>query len=229
LELWIDHTWMTVLTFLMLLAVTRFLGKEQLSQLTFYDYVVGITLGDVAGFALVSHENKFLESMYILMLFAACAFGISLLTQNSRKARLLIEGEPTVLIYKGQILEQNMNRARYNMDNLITQLRGKGYFKVTEVQFAILETNGELSVLPKPDKKPLTPADMQMFTRYQGLPLDLIMNGKIIAENLQKKSIDEKWLFDQLAARGYGVKDIVYASIDSDDNLFLDVYEDQTD
>jgi uncharacterized membrane protein YcaP (DUF421 family) len=132
----------------MLLAVTRFLGMEQLSQLTFYDYVVGITLGDIAGFAAVSNENKFLESMYILTLFAACAFGISLLTQNSRKARLLIEGEPTVLIYNGQILEQNMDKARYNMDNLITQLRGKGYFEVTEVQFAILETNGELSVIP---------------------------------------------------------------------------------
>lgn len=226
MEIWLDHTWKTVLTFLMLLAVTRFLGKEQLSQLTFYDYVVGITLGDIAGFAAVSNENKFLESMYILTLFAACAFGISLLTQNSRKARLLIEGEPTVLIYNGQILEQNMDKARYNMDNLITQLRGKGYFEVTEVQFAILETNGELSVMPKPEKKPLTPVDMQLFTRYQGLPIDLIMNGKVIAENLEKRGISQKWLMDQLAARGYGIKDIVFASVDSDGNLYLDVNED---
>lgn len=229
MELWLDHTWKTVITFIMLLAVTRFLGKEQLSQLTFYDYVVGITLGDIAGFAAVSHENVFLESMYILVLFAACAFGISLITQNSRHARQIIEGEPTMVIYNGQILEHNMSKARYNMDNLLTQLRGKGYFKLNDVQFAILETNGELSVLPKPDKKTLTLSDMQVFARYQGLPFDLIMDGKVISENLRRAGITEEWLYKQLDILGYSYQDIVYASIDSEGKLFLDAYRDDVD
>ncbi|MGE5454077.1 MAG: DUF421 domain-containing protein [Methylocystaceae bacterium] len=229
MELWITHSWKTVITFIMLLVVTRFLGKEQLSQLTFYDYVVGITLGDIAGYAAVSHENKFLESMYILVLFAGCAFGISLLTQVNRKARKVIEGEPTMVIYNGQILEHNMHKARYNVDNLVTQLRGKGYFKLADVQFAILETDGELSVMPKPERQPLTPADLQMFMRYQGLPVDLIMDGKLIKENLQAKGISEEWLFNRLTEMGYGIKDIMYASLDNDGNLYIDTYCDQVD
>ncbi|MGE5380705.1 MAG: DUF421 domain-containing protein [Methylocystaceae bacterium] len=226
MELWIDHTWKTVITFVMLLAVTRFLGKEQLSQLTFYDYVVGITLGDIAGFAAVSHENKFLESMYILVLFALCAFAISLLTQISRKARKVIEGQPTMVIYNGKILEQNMHKARYNMDNLITQLRGKGYFRLTDVQFAILETNGELSVMPRPEKKPLTPGDLNLFAPHQDLPVDLIMDGQIIKENLRRHNLSETWLFEYLDRLGYSVQDIMYASIDSAGKIYLDTYED---
>jgi len=229
LELWLDHTWKTIGAFIALLAVTRFLGKEQLSQLTFYDYVVGITLGDIAGFAAVSHENRYLESMYILILFAACAFAVSILTQVNRRARQVIEGEPTVIIYNGQILEDNMRRARYNMDNLMTQLRGRGFFKVSDVQFAILETNGELSVMPKPDLKPVTPRDLGIFAPYQGLPVDLIIDGELLENNLNANNIDREWLFEQLDRLGYGVKDIVYANLDSDGKLHLDVYKDDVD
>lgn len=229
MEVWINHTWKTIATFVILLAVTRFLGKEQLSQLTFYDYVVGITLGDIAGFAVVSHEHVFLQSMFILALFAACAFGVSVLTESNRKARKVIEGEPTTIVYNGQVLEQNMRKARYNIDNLMTQLRGKGYFRLADVQFAILETNGALSVMPKPDKKPITPGDLQIFTAYQGLSAELIIDGEIATENLAESGISKEWLLERLAELGYRVKDIMYASLDSDGKLYLDTYKDNID
>jgi uncharacterized membrane protein YcaP (DUF421 family) len=225
-ELWLGYTWKTAGAFLALLAITRFLGKEQISQLTFYDYVMGITLGDLGAF-LALGDTSFIEGLYVLVLFSLCAFGISLLTEVSRPARKIIEGQPTVIIHNGRLLEDNMRSSRYNIGNLMTQLRSKGFFDLAAVQFAVLETDGELSVMPKEEYRPLTPKDVGMFVPYKGMSIDLVADGKILRDNLQKCGVAEGWLLEELSRLGYASpRQVFYAGLDTSGKLYIDIRKD---
>ena len=146
-----------LLAFVVVLVLARWLNKEQLSQLTFYDWIVGITIGSMAANLTNEPEGRILEHVVILVVFSAAAYLTGMMTVKSRPLRKLIEGEPTVVIHNGRILEHNMAKLHYNVDNLLNQLREKNVFNIEDVEFALLEGNGGLSVLLKSQKRPLTP------------------------------------------------------------------------
>lgn len=217
----------TVLSFFSVLLLTRILEKEQLSHLTYYEYVTGITLGSLAaGLAIdtvVPPGAVFLS----LVIFTGLTYLMGYISLKSRVARKLLEGEPTIVIQNGKIMEKNMSRLRYNVDDLLVQLREKGYFNVSDVEFAILEPHGKLSVLPKSSKKPVTREDLQIPSSYEGVTSELIVDGEIIYQNLKQNNLDEAWLIDQLEKQGiHSPEEVVYAGLDTQGNLYVDRRQD---
>ena len=185
--------WQTGLVFLSLLVFTRFLGKTQVGQLTFYEYISGITIGSIAGNIVAAEQDKFIANFYDLILFILLTYLLSLATMN-RSLRHLIEGVPTVIIENGVLLKQNMKKMRYDLDELFAQLRQEGILDISEVQFAIFETTGDLSVIPYPAAQPVTKKDMSLPLDAVTLPVELIMDGEIIQDNLTKHKITQNWL-----------------------------------
>ncbi len=220
-------TWKTVLAFFVVLVYARLLGKEQIGQLTFYDYVTGITFGNMAGTLALSKDNDTLHIFWVLTLFVGIAFSMGYITLKSRPLRKIIEGEPVIVIHNGKILEKSMRKMRYNIENLMTQLRDKGYFSLADVEFAIMETNGSLSVLPKSQKRPVTPADLQLPTQYEGMPSEIIVKGKVVYPNLEQNNLDEQWLIEELNRRGLNdPSEVFYASLDNQGELYIDFWDD---
>lgn len=217
----------TLGSFFAILVLTRLLNKEQIGQLTFYEYVTGITIGSMAATVAIDTEVRFLPDMLGLILWAFLTYLMGYVSLVSRPARKLLEGEPTVLVHNGKVLEHNMGKLRYNLDDLLIQLRNKNAFNIADVEFAILEPNGQLSVLLKSQKRPVTPEDLQISTKYEGVPVELIEDGEIIYQNLQQVHLDENWLMNELRKQGiYDVQEVAYASLDTDGNLYIDKRKD---
>ena len=220
----------TVLAFVTLFVVARLLGKQQLSQLTFYEYITGITMGDIAASIAIDAGRSPLYYMLALVAFAALTLGTGVITEKSRPLRKLIEGEPVVLVHNGKILEHNMAKSGYNMENLMMQLRERDAFDIREVEFAIAETDGYLTVLKKSQNRPVTPADLGIDTKYEGIPSEIIVDGQVIHQNLKQNHLDEAWLIARLQSMGYNSpQEIPYASLDSEGNLYVDDKRDRLD
>lgn len=224
----IEVFFQTILAFTAIMVYTRILGKQQIGQLTFFEYITGITFGSIAG-TLATDRNPDMTLIHFagLTFFAAMTFFMGLVSLKSRSARKVIEGEPTIVVHNGQILDQNMRKMRYNLDELLMQLREKGVFRVDDVEFALLEPNGNISVLPKSQHRPATPGDLGVPTEYEGLNIELVMDGKIISRNLQQLGFSEDWLRRRLRERGItGLDQVVYAAIATNGKLYTDVKKD---
>lgn len=218
----IRDTWQTSLVFLSLLVFTRILGKTQVGQLTFYEYISGITIGSLAATIAGSEPDKVWNHYYDLVLFVALTYLVSVVTMKSRPLRKLIEGSPTIVIENGRIVEENMHGLRYDIDELNGQLRQQGVLDPAEVQYAILETSGDLSVIKKADYQPLAKSDLNIHLPDPSFPVELVMDGVIIERNLDKQNRSKAWLEKQLADRGIiDVSQVTYAVIDSKGQLFV--------
>lgn len=166
-----------IIVFVLLIFLTRLIGKKLLSQMTYFDFVTGITIGTIGG-AYVTTEVK---GYYVLLgpiILTILVLLSGLLTLKNNAARKLIEGEPLVVVQNGKIYEKTMSKIRYNADDLMMQLREKGVFDLSEVEFAILEPHGQLSVLKKSQHLPLTPKDLNMPTDYKGVSSEIIRDAK---------------------------------------------------
>ncbi len=218
----------TLMAFFGILIYARILGKQQMSQLTFYDYVTGITFGNIAATIAVDQGNKTLLYLWVLTIFTAINYVMGVVTERSRPLRKIIEGEPVILIHNGKIMEHNMAKSRYNMENLLMQLREKEVFNIKDVEFAVAETDGQLTVLKKSQKRPVTPADLNVDTPYEGILSEIIVDGEVIYQNLKQNNLDENWLIKQLKSLGYNsAKDITYASLDENGNIYIDEVRDK--
>ncbi len=215
-------TWQTTLIFVTLLILTRLLDKTQVGQLTFYEYVSGITIGSLAATIAASDPDKVWSNYYDLILFALLTYIISFCALKSRPFRTLIEGSPSILIENGRIIKENMKSLRFDLDELNTLLRSKDVVDISEVQYAILETTGEISVIKKSGFQPLTKSDMNIHLPDPMLPVELIMDGEIIEKNLKKQNLTHTWLEEQLSARNIkSASRVMYGVIDSKGQLFI--------
>lgn len=216
------NTWQTMLLFASLVIFTRILGKTQIGQLTFYEYVSGITIGSIAGSVASADQELFLSHYYDLVLFVILTYLLATLTIKSRPLRKLIQGTPSPIIVNGLISKKNMKEMRYDLDELNSQLREQGVLDISEVQYATIEPTGQLSVILKPDFRPLTKGDMNIHLPNPTFPVELIMDGEVIHENLHKKNLTIDWLQTQLTARNIKAPaNVMYAVIDSKGQLFI--------
>ena len=216
-----------VIAFFSLLIFSRTLGKQTISQLTFFDYILGITIGSIAASLTTDLTSKAWPHWVGLFVWVLLVYTLQLLVLKSRKASKYIDGEPTIIVMNGKVLESAMKKLRYRASDLMEQLRAAGVFYINEVEFAILETDGKLSVLKKAENAPLTPKDMNIPTIYRGLSTEIIYEGKILNENLMKVKQDKAWLTKQLKAHGYRLTtDVFLAVIDAAGNLHIDGYDD---
>ena len=216
----------SVLVYLLLLILARIIGKKLIGQLTFFDFVTGITIGTIGG-AFVTTE---LRSYYVLLsavVFAVLVFITGRLTLRNVTFRKIVEGEPIVVVQNGKIYEENMRKVRYNVDDLMMQLREKDVFDVGEVEFAVIEPHGQLSVLKKTQYQPPTAKDLNLNTQYKGLSTEIIRDGAIQEENLKQNHLSYEWLYKELARRNVrDVHDVVYATLSTAGDLYIDLRND---
>jgi uncharacterized membrane protein YcaP (DUF421 family) len=216
-----------IIGFFTLLIFARILGKQQISQLTFFDYVLGITIGSMASTLTTDLTSSAWAHWVGLLTWAVICFIMQWSTLRSKTISSYIDGEPTIVVMNGQIMEDAMKKMRFRLSDLLEQLRGKDVFDLKEVQFAVLEKDGQLSVLKKPEYIPVTPKDMNLYTGPGGLTITLIYDGTIIPKNLKVINRDKEWLTDELRKKGINdVEDVFIASIDKTNNLYIDLYKD---
>ena len=216
-----------LIAFFTLLIFTRLLGKQELSQLTFFDYINGITIGSIAASLTTNLNSRALNEWTGLATWTAAVLLLHLITLKSRYFSKFLDGEPTVVIMNGQIMDKTMKKMHYRISELMAQLREKGIFDISQVEFAILETSGQLNVLKKSSYQPVTPHDLDLPTKYMGLSVELISDGKIIEQNLKQIQLDRFWLEDQLKAQGINdPSEVFLALIDTQGNLYIDKYTD---
>lgn len=215
-----------VLFYFVILASMRLMGKREIGQLSVFDLVVSVMIAEVSAMSLESPKMPIMRGVLIVALLVMLQIAMSWLTLKSVTMRSLFEGKPTLIIANGAIREDEMRRTRYSMSDLMTQLREKDIATVSDVEFAILETTGKLSVFPKAQKRPVTPEDLGLSVPMTGLPLPLIVDGLVMDENLEKIGKTRFWLKNELQKYGHGeFKKIFYCSIDNQGELFIDTKE----
>jgi uncharacterized membrane protein YcaP (DUF421 family) len=218
----------TVFAFVFLFVICRILGKRQISQLTFFDYVTGITFGSItANLATDLHMSLFniFESMATWGLLLMVVIALSLFF---RPFRLLMDGKPTLLIENGKVLEKNLLKSKISLDELMLQLRQQSAFKLSDVELAVFETNGNISVLKKAEQSPVTPKQFGMTIESEKKPTVVINNGKPIQSAIDASGYTKGWLIGELSKKG--IKDFseVYAAqVDSKGQLYVDLVDDQ--
>ena len=218
IDLW-SFALRSVLAVLALFVISRIEGPRQISQLTFYDYIVGISIGSIAATA-VEREISLWDMVVSMIIFGGFAFLISFSTSKSMVLRRLFSGKPSILVYNGKIIESQMKKNHYDVNDLMLNCRAKGYFKFEDIAFAILESNGELSIMPKADKAPLTPYDMSVKPQKEELEYNLIIDGTILFENLKYYGKDEQWLKTKLVEQKVkNESEVLLAIGDSNNNL----------
>jgi len=218
----------SAIAFFSLLFLMRLIGKQQISQLTFFDYIVGITIGSIASTLSVQVNENTLATLTGMVIWTLLAILIALLGVKSINVRRAVDGEATVVIANGKILEDNLKKIMIPIDELISELRTKNVFNIADVEFALFEPNGKLSVQLKSQKQPLTPADLNIPVQYSGLPVNLIINGKILPEKLDSLKLTKAWLYHQLKKEN--ITDIALVSLaqlDAKGNLYVDLQGDR--
>ncbi|NIK79039.1 uncharacterized membrane protein YcaP (DUF421 family) [Paenibacillus castaneae] len=214
----------TLLGFIVLLLLTRILGKKQLSQMTFFTYITGIALGNIAGEMALNKEIKVVAGITVMTMWALLTIIIEQLSLKSPLIRVLFDGEPAIVIKKGKIQAKAMALSKLNMDDLSMLLREKSVFSVREVDYAILEPNGKLSVLKKQEEESPTRMDLQIPVRERlYLPTELIVDGKIVKRNLKELQLNREWLEEQIKPYGVqSVHDVFFAELQSDGTIYVD-------
>jgi uncharacterized membrane protein YcaP (DUF421 family) len=227
LHAYLDILIRTLLSFLMLLIVTRMLGKPTVSNMTFPDFASAITLGGIAANLAFNEKIKSGYIMLSLVFFGVISFVLSVVALKSRKWRKRISGSPTVLIEDGKILEDNMKRIRYTLDALNQALREKNIFNVDEVEYAVFEDNGKVSVKKKDEYEYVTKKDLKLHMEPMlTFPLELIMDGKINPDNLAKSGLSMEELQSELGKRRKTVEDVFYLVKGTKNQLIFDYYQD---
>lgn len=224
-----EMTLRSVVTFVVLLLLTRIMGKKQLSQLSYFHYITGITIGSIAGEISAQSETHFINGFIALIWWFIFTMVMSMILLRWKKARKILDDEPTTIIREGVILERSLKSLRLHMDDVMMLLREQSIFSVQDVDWAIMENNGQLSVLKKTSQLEATRQDVKAAaTAPKYFPTDLIADGKIIRENLQELDLTEEWLMKKLKKKNItDAADVFYAQIQTDGSLFIDVRENE--
>lgn len=216
-----------IIAFFTLLIFARILGKQQISELTFFDYIVGITIGGLASKLTTDLTTSAWSHWVGLVVWTSLSFILQKITLKWKKAAEYINGKPTIVIMDGKILEDSLKNVRYTLSDVLEELRDKDIFDLREVAFAVLERNGKLSVLKKSHFLPATRQDLNIQPIASSMDKQLIYDGIIIDENLNSINKTRKWLNEQLKKRGINnPSDVFMASFNPNKELYIDLYKD---
>ncbi len=212
----------TLILYIAVVLALRMMGKRQVGQLQPSELVIAMMLSELASIPMESVGAPLLSGLIPIFTLIVAETSFSFLTLRSRKMRRLLSGSPTILIEKGQILQKELERLRYNIDDLLEELRSSGYANVLDVEYAIIESNGDLSVIPKSTKRPVTPEDLSITPPFEGVPHLLITDGIVNYEALQRTGHSVDWLIQRLNDyEVYDIEDVFLATLDSSGQLFI--------
>lgn len=217
----------SIIFLFVLLILTKMLGKKQISEISFFEYVSGITIGSIAGEVIMGLEGKIGHGILGIAIFSIITLLVDVLSLKSKKFRDLVEGRGTIFIKDGKIMEDNLKKEKYSVEDLSALLRKKNVFSVADVEFALLEQTGDLSVLLKKENRPLTPKDLNIPVANEKEPQTVIMDGTIINDSMAAAGKDRKWLHMELDKLGVTVENVFLGQINSYGELTVDLYDDK--
>ena len=214
----------TILVLIILFFITKMMGKKQISELNFFDYVVGITIGSIAADISLDIEKNMIAGIAALFIYGFISYIISFVSIKSILARRFFIGVPTVLVEKGKIIESGLKKSKIDVNDLLMEARENGYFNLDEIDYALMEVNGNISFLPKENDKPVTKRDMKIKCNSEGLTVNAIIDSKYMVNNMKAINKDKEWLDHELKVNGYDNYDnILLATIDN--NYKVTIYE----
>lgn len=207
-------------SFIALFLLTKLIGNRQVSQLNMFDYINGITIGSIAAEMATSLEDDFLLPLLAMVIYASLTFIISIMTSKSLKIRRFFSGKPMVLLQNGQLYYKNFSKSKLDLSEFLTECRENGYFNIAELQTAVMEPNGKISFMPRAMCRPTTARDLNVKLDEEKPVISVIMDGKVIDENLHYTGNNMIWLEKQLKQSGFDRPEQVFlATCDSSNNL----------
>lgn len=203
-----------------LFILTKLMGYRQMSQMSMFDYINGITIGSIAAEMATSLEENYVQPLTAMIVYALAAILLSWLSSRSIKARRVIEGKPLVLLNNGELYWENLKKAKIDVNEFLVHCRVNGYFDVSKLETAVLEGDGKISFLPKAAERPVTPSDLNLSAQQDYMVANVILDGKIMEENLRHTGNDEKWLKNQIKGQGAeNVEDVLLATCDTSNQV----------
>lgn len=207
---------------IILFILTKLMGNKEMSQLSMFDYIIGITIGSIAAEMSTSLENNFSQPLVAMIIYAIIAIFLSVCSNKSLKFRRLIYGNTLVLFDNGELFKNNLKKAKMDINEFLTQCRTNGYFNLNDIETAILESTGKISFLPKAEKRPANPSDLNITPNLEKPAVNVILDGAVLKENLNYLNLDELWLQKQIVSQGYeNFNDIFLAIVDNNSNLSI--------
>lgn len=206
---------------LILFIIAKIMGHRQVSQLDFFDYITGITIGSIAAELATELETPWKPAI-AMVVYGTIAFLLNIITSKFPRTRKYINGSPAILMSGGKLYRKNMKKAKLDLSEFLMMCREEGYFDLNDIQTAVFENNGKLTVLPKSLNRPATPEDLKLNPKEDNINTEIIMDGRILEENLKRIGLDLTWLNKQLKAQGYrNAKEIYLGLCDKDNQLSL--------
>lgn len=204
-----------------LFVIAKIMGHKQMAQLDLFDYINGITIGSIAAELATELEEPW-KPLVAMLIYGAFALGLTVIAAKFPKTRKFINGTPTIIMNNGKLYRKNMKKAKLELSEFMVMCRQEGYFDINDIQTAIFEYNGRLTVLPKSTNRPITPEDMGLSPKESGISTEIIMDGRVLHENLKRLGLDLNWLDKQLTEQKYkNPKGIFLGLCDSENKLWL--------
>ena len=200
-----------------LFAMAKLMGHKQISQLDFFDYICGITIGSIAA-ELATEPEEPMQPLIAIGVYGVTAIVPSKLTSRFPRTRKLINGTPTILMSDGKLCRENMKKAKLDLSEFMVMCRQQGYFDLSDIQTAVFEFNGRLSILPVSKKRPANPEDLGLSPEPASIQTEVILDGRILGDNLRRMGLEEKWLRKQLTARGFPKPQEVFLAVCDEDH-----------
>ena len=209
-----------IFLYIVVLIVMRLMGKREIGQMQPFELAISIMIADLAATPMAETGIPISNGIVPILGLLVMHLVISTLNIKSTKAREIICGKPSILIYRGKIDEKTLRKERFTINELEERLRDNNIFNIGDVDYAILETSGQVTVIPKPNKRNTTPKDFNMEPEYEGISYDLVVDGKVMYKNLEKIGKNYKWLERQSEKFGIKPEEALVITIDGNDNFF---------
>lgn len=197
-----------------LFLIAKAIGHKQVAQLEFFDYITGITIGSIAAELATTLDKPWWKPTILMLVFGSITVALSIITRKFARTRKFINGTPTIILNNGKLYRENMKKAKLELSEFLLLCRQEGYFNLNDIQTAVFEYNGKLSILPKSTKRPLNPEDMELNPKPEHIGTEIIMD-----DNLKRKGLNDDWLQKELKKQGYKNAKEIFLGVCYDENL----------
>ena len=201
-----------------LFLIAKLIGHKQVAQLEFFDYITGITIGSIAAELATTLDDPWWKPTIAMIVFGLVTVVLSIVTRKFPKSRKFVNGTPTIVMNDGKLYRENMKKAKLELSEFLLLCRQAGYFNLNDIQTAIFEYNGMLSILPVSAKRPLNPEDMKMVIKPEHIGTEIIMDGRVMGDNLKRKGLNDEWLRKEIQNQGYKSTKEIFLGICYDEN-----------
>ena len=201
-----------------LFLIAKLIGHKQVAQLEFFDYITGITIGSIAAELATTLDNPWWKPTIAMIVFGLVTVILSIVTRKFPRSRKFVNGTPTIVMNDGKLYRDNMKKAKLELSEFLLLCRQAGYFNLNDIQTAVFEYNGMLSIMPVSAKRPLNPEDMKLITKSEHIGTEIIMDGRVMGDNLKRKGLNDEWLRKEIQNQGYKSTKEIFLGICYDEN-----------